>query len=153
SQSAFLAASQGKWELRDTGMPTFGDKPLRVTNSGAGIYILSNDPVKQRAAWELMKFLTSEHGFSIIQSGIGYLPLRTGIVNDAKYLKDWYTAHPLAKANMEQLDSLEKKPIFPGTDYLTMRDLMMKAVETATLGGADVQSTLSAAQDRVQSYI
>jgi len=86
-QSSFLAASQGKWTLKAAKMPAFAGKPVVPTNSGSGLFILSKDPLKQRAAWEFMKFVTSEHGYTIITSKIGYLPLRPGIVNDAQYLK------------------------------------------------------------------
>ena len=86
-QGSLLKAASGKWQLRATGMPAFGNKPVVPTNSGSGLAILSNDPDKQRAAWELMTFLTSEHAFQIITAEIGYLPLRTGIVNDENYLK------------------------------------------------------------------
>jgi multiple sugar transport system substrate-binding protein len=33
--------------------------------------IFSNDPAKQRAAWELVKFLTSDDAYVKISSGIG----------------------------------------------------------------------------------
>ncbi|MCR6673982.1 hypothetical protein [Devosia ginsengisoli] len=54
-----------------------------------------------------MKFLTSEHGYTIITSEIGYLPLRPAIVTDPDYLAGWVAEHPLVAPNLEQLDRLE----------------------------------------------
>ncbi len=128
-QSSLLAASKGKWELRTAAMPAFEGKPVRPTNSGSALFILSNDPAKQRAAWELMKFLTSEHGYTIIQSKIGYLPLRPSIVQDPRYLKDWVAANPLVTPNLKQLDSLEPWVAFPGPNYQNVRATIMTGVQ------------------------
>ena len=152
-QSRYLTAAKGNWELRAAAMPSFGDKVAAPTNSGSALVILSEDPAKQRAAWELMRFLTSERGYTVIQSQIGYLTLRPSIVNDARYLKDWYAANPLAKANLEQLDRLEPWVAFPGTNYVGMRDIMMKAVENVVLNGDDPTTTLRAAQERASALL
>jgi multiple sugar transport system substrate-binding protein len=58
-QAFLVNGAKGRFELRDTTMPSFGDKPVRPNNSGSALVILSDDPMRQRAAWELMKFLTS----------------------------------------------------------------------------------------------
>ena len=75
-QRAFLNAAKDKFELRAAKMPSFGDKPARPTNSGSALFIMSKDPAKQRAAWELVKYMTSKRGYTVITSKIGYLPLR-----------------------------------------------------------------------------
>jgi multiple sugar transport system substrate-binding protein len=56
-QSSLLKASQGKFELRVAAMPAFADKPTKPTNSGSALFVFSKDPVKQRASFELLKFL------------------------------------------------------------------------------------------------
>jgi multiple sugar transport system substrate-binding protein len=152
-QSSLLAAFKDHWELRTAAMPAFEGKPVRPTNSGSAVYILADDPAKQRAAWELMKFLTSERGYTIIQSKIGYLPLRPSIVNDERYLKAWVAAHPLVQPNLKQLDSLEPWVAFPGPNYQNIRATMMKAVEEVVLGGADPQATLADAQQRAAQML
>jgi len=152
-QSALLTASAGKFEIRTAMMPGFDDKPTRPTNSGSALFILANDPAKQRAAWELMKYLTSEHGYTIIQSKIGYLPLRPGIVDDPKYLKDWVAQNPLVLPNLKQLDDLEPWVGFPGPNYASIRTTMMKAVEAVVMGGADAASTMQDAQQRASQMM
>ena len=100
-----------------------------------------------------MKFLTSERGYTIIQSKIGYLPLRPTIVNDERYLKDWVAANPLVQPNLKQLDKLEPWVAFPGPSYQNIRGTMMKAVEEVVLGGADPQATLTDAQQRAMQMM
>ncbi len=152
-QGALVAGAKDKYELRASTMPSFGDKPTRPNNSGSALTIHTKDPVKQRAAWELMKFLTSKHGYTVITSEIGYLPLRTDIVNDPQYLGEWVKTHPLVAPNLEQLSRLEPWDPMPGPNYRQIVKTMMDSVEMAVFGGADVEATLVDAQANAQALM
>ncbi|NGP16970.1 ABC transporter substrate-binding protein [Devosia aurantiaca] len=152
-QGALVTGATGNYELRSAAMPRFGDKPTRPNNSGSALTIHTTDPVKQRAAWELMKFLTSEHGYTVITSEIGYLPLRPAIVTDPAYLAGWIEEHPLVAPNLEQLDRLEPWDPMPGPNYRQIVKTMMDAVEMSVFGGADVESTLVDAQANAQALM
>jgi multiple sugar transport system substrate-binding protein len=152
-QGALVAGAKDKYELRASTMPSFGDKPTRPNNSGSALTIHTSDPLKQRAAWELMKFLTSKHGYTVITSEIGYLPLRTDIVDDPEYLGTWVMDHPLVQPNLEQLSRLEPWDPMPGPNYRQIVKTMMDAVEMAVFGGADVPSTLADAQANAQALM
>ncbi|MGV9839571.1 ABC transporter substrate-binding protein [Nocardia niigatensis] len=145
-QGTFVAGAKDKWDLRSAAMPRFGDKPPVPTNSGAGLHILTNDPVKQRAGWELIKFLTSEQSYMKIAQNIGYLPLRSEMVTDPAVLGSWATQNPLLAPNIAQLATMEPWVSMPGNDYLQIRDGMMDAVESIVFQGKDAQSTLTAAR-------
>jgi multiple sugar transport system substrate-binding protein len=152
-QGFIVAGAKDKFELRASTMPRFGDKPTRPNNSGSALIIISSDPVRQRAAWELMKFLTSKRGYTIITSEIGYLPLRTDIVNDPQYLGEWVKTHPLVQPNLEQLKVLEPWEAMPGANYRQIVKTMMDAVELSITGKVDVAATLKAAQDITQPML
>ena len=147
-QGMFVKGATDNWDLRSTTMPSFGDKPVVPTNSGASLFTFASDPAKQRASWELMKFLTSEESYITISQGIGYLPLRTGLVDDPDGLADWAASSPLNEPNLEQLENMEPWVSMPGNNYLQIRDGMMDAVESIVYQGADPSSTLKAAQDQ-----
>jgi multiple sugar transport system substrate-binding protein len=152
-QGSLVAGAEGNFELRSAAMPRFGEKPTRPNNSGSALTIHTTDPLKQRAAWELMKFLTSEHGYTVITSEIGYLPLRPAIVSDPKYLAGWVAEHPLVAPNLEQLDRLEPWDPMPGPNYRQIGKTMMDAVEMSVFGGADVATTLADAQANAQALM
>lgn len=152
-QGSLLKAAQGKFEVKATGMPSFGDKPAVPTNSGSGLAILASDPEKQRAAWELMKHLTNERAFQIITAEIGYLPLRTSIVNDEKYLKGWVAENPQILPNVQQMDNLAPSYSFPGQNHLEIRKLFLTSVQQVLLQGADVEKTLKESQARAQALL
>ncbi len=152
-QAYLIAGSDGKFELRSAAMPGFGDRPASPTNSGSGLVIHTADPLKQRAAWELMKFMTSREAYTTITSQIGYVPLRTDIVTDPAYLGDWVADHPLVQPNLDQLERLEPWVAYPGPNYRQINSLMMDAMEMAVFGGADVEATLAQAQANAQSLM
>ncbi|MEC3955932.1 ABC transporter substrate-binding protein [Nocardia sp. CDC153] len=145
-QGTFVAGAKDKWDLRAAAMPRFDDKPPVPTNSGAGLHILTSDPAKQRAAWELIKYLTSEESYVQISKNIGYLPLRSEMVTDTSVLGAWASQNPLLTPNIAQLATMEPWVSMPGNDYLQIRDGMMDAVESVVFQGKDAQSTLTAAR-------
>lgn len=153
-QSSFVAASQaGGWELKTAKMPAFGDKPTTPVNSGSALFILSDDKAKQQAAWEFLKFATSERGYTIITSEIGYLPLRPAIIDDPNYLKDWVEANPLVKPNLEQLDSLKPWVSYPGANWKQIETILNDSVSKAIAGDGDVAAIMQDAQKRAQALI
>ncbi|GAB2530626.1 ABC transporter substrate-binding protein [Nocardia heshunensis] len=145
-QGTFVTGAKDKWDLRAAPMPRYGDKPAVPTNSGAGLHILTSDPAKQRAAWELIKYLTSEQSYVKISQNIGYLPLRSEMMTDPAVLGSWAAENPLLAPNVAQLATMEPWVSLPGNDYLQIRDGMMDAVESIVFQGKDPQSTLTAAR-------
>lgn len=153
-QNAILKASDGKFEARATAMPGFGSTPAVPTNSGSALFILTKDPAKQRAAWELIKFLTSAQSETTITKNIGYVPLRSSLIDDPAYLKPFADAHPgFVRPNVAQLDRLEPWVSFPGPNYTQIRNLLNKATEEIVFRSADPQATLSAAQTSAQALL
>lgn len=152
-QNSLINGATGKFELRAAQMPGFGDKLSTPTNSGSGLVIFSQDPVKQRAAWELMKFLTSKRGYTVITSEIGYLPLRADIVDDPQYLGGWVKEHPMVRPNLAQLERLQPWVAYPGQNYRQIAKILLDATEAAVFGKGDVAKTMKAAQDQAQGLV
>ncbi|MGW4337685.1 ABC transporter substrate-binding protein [Rhodococcus koreensis] len=152
-QGTFIKGAKDKWDLRATTMPAFAAKTTVPTNSGASLFTFASDPAKQRASWELIKYLTSEQAYTKIAQGIGYLPLRTGLVDDPAGLQDWAQKNPLLAPNLAQLKLMEPWISMPGNNYLQIRDGMMDAVEASVYQDADPKSTLEAAQKQATALL
>ncbi len=152
-QGTFQKGAAGKWDLRAAPMPSFGSRPTSPTNSGAALFVMSNDPAKQRAAWELITFLTSDQAYTAISSKIGYLPLRTSLVDDPRYLQPWAAKNPLLGPNIAQLGRLTRWQSFPGDNYNQIHDTMLQGVETAVYQGADPQAAMAAAQQQATALM
>ncbi|EFG9941355.1 extracellular solute-binding protein, partial [Escherichia coli] len=141
------------FELGIAPLPSFGEKPTAPTNSGSAIFMFSQDPVKQRAAWELMKFLTSDEAYTIITTKIGYLPLRPETLSDPRYLKGWIEANPKFRVNLDQLDRLTPNLAFGGPNYRQVENMMKDAVTEAVFGAGDPREILRTAQERAQALM
>lgn len=153
-QNAILESSAGKWQAAAAPMPGFGDTPAVPTNSGSALFILTDDPAKQRAAWELIEFLTSAESETTITSNIGYVPLRASLIDDPAYLKAFADEHPdFVRPNVAQLDRLEPWVSYPGPNYQQIRTLLAKGTEEIVFRGADPHQTLSAAQTSAQALM
>ncbi|WP_328396382.1 ABC transporter substrate-binding protein [Nocardia sp. NBC_00416] len=153
-QNAILQSAAGKWQAAAAPMPGFGSTPAVPTNSGSALFVLTRDPAKQRAAWELIKFLTSAESETTITSNIGYVPLRASLIDDPAYLQSFADEHPgFVRPNVAQLDRLEPWVSYPGPNYQQIRTLLSKATEEIVFRGADPQTTLSAAQTSAQALM
>ncbi|HSW20731.1 MAG TPA: ABC transporter substrate-binding protein [Ramlibacter sp.] len=152
-QNSLMKAAQGKFDLRAARMPAFPGKAAVPTNSGSGLFIMAKDPQKQRAAWELMKFLTSKQGYTEITTRIGYLPLRLDIVKDPKYLGNWVAENPLILPNIEQLSLLQPWESIPGDNYKQIQKIEVQAVNEAVFGKGKVATVLQDAQKRAQALM
>lgn len=153
-QGMFMqGAAAGGWTLAAAPMPAFADHAAVPTNSGSALFVLSDDPAKQRAGWELIKFLTSDRAYELITSQIGYLPLRTGLVEEGGVLADWAAANPLAQPNLEQLDRLQPWVSYPGNSYVQVDDLLATAIEEVVYYGKPAAATMTEAADRAQELI
>ena len=152
-QAALIRGAEGKFDLRSAPMPTFRDKPAAPTNSGSALMIMTQDPVKQRAAWELMKHLTSDYGYTIITSKIGYVPLRQTAVESEEYLAPFLREHPVMAPNIAQLQSLTPWVSMPGPNYRQIMTTMMNAAEQAVFGEGDPATLMSEAQANAQALI
>jgi multiple sugar transport system substrate-binding protein len=146
-------AASGKWQIADAPMPGYGTKPTQPTNSGAALFMFAQTPAKQRAAWDLMTYLTSPQAYTTIAEKIGYLPLRTGLVNDPTGLQAWAKQNPLLQANLAQLARLQPWQSFPGNNYSTIVNDMMDAVQSVVFQNANPASTLTAAQQKATSLL
>lgn len=147
------AATHGVFELRTAAFPGFGAE-AQPTFSGAGLVVLSEDEAKQEAAWEFVKFLTSDEGYTLITERIGYLPLRPALADDPEFLADYFAENQLLVPPLEQLATVRPYVSFPGTKSNQATVLLQDdAVEPIVLRGADVQTTLSETADRIRELV
>lgn len=151
--AGMISTTEGVFELITAGIPGFGDTPVAPTVSGAALYVFSEDPDEQAAAWEFVSFLTGDRG-QIVASQIGYLPLRPAIVDAPDGLASYFESEDRLLPALEQLDDVEPYQVFPGP-HGTQATLMLQddAVAPIMLSGADPESTLTTVAAEVRSLL
>jgi multiple sugar transport system substrate-binding protein len=150
---SFNEASKGKFDLRTTGMPAFGSKTVRPVNSGSALFMFSKDPLKQRASYEFMKFMSSQRGYTIITGSIGYLPLRDDVLDDPNYLKPILEKETRLQPAIKQLGNLETWVSWPGKDSVQAVKIFMQGVYDVVYDGQDAKKTMDAAAARVDELL
>lgn len=149
-----VAGTEGVFELETAGLPAYDGKDLAPTVSGAGIFVFSQDPEKQRAAWEFVRFATSERGYTILASVIGYLPLRPDIVDDPEYLGDVFARDDRLLPTVAQLESLVPYQVLPGRNGQQALELMQDdAIAPILVSGADPEATLRDVAGRMRDLL
>lgn len=151
--SMLKGAKAGGWEMEAAKMPSFAGKSAVPVNSGSGLFICSKDPAKQQAAWKFLKFLTSDEGYTVITTKMGYPPLRTSTVTSDKYLKKWVTANPLVKSNLAQLQYVSPWRSYPGDNWQQIEKILMDAFDSCLFSNVDVTQTMQAAQKQAQALM
>ncbi|MER3483722.1 MAG: ABC transporter substrate-binding protein [Meiothermus sp.] len=152
-RAGLQAASQGKFELRGTRFPSFGNKPTRLPAGGNVLMVFSKDPAKQAAAWKFIQFLTSEKGFTIWTKGTGYVPLLPKLVDDPRYLKDFVAQNPIQRVGVEQLPNVFPWTSFPGPNGLAASQALFKATQRALSGQVSARVALNDAAQEVGGLI
>ena len=147
------AAESAGFELRAAAFPAFEGKEAVPVNSGSGLCVMSQDEEKAKAAWEFIKYVTSEEGYTIITSEMGYLPLRTAIVDDERYLKGWAEEHPFVRINLAQLDRLHKWQGYPGLNSGQIATTLVNAVVESVFTDADVPEVMEEAASKAQDLM
>lgn len=153
SSTFVKAAKDSGWELRSAGFPQLvSGVDASPTHSGAALMVLSADPAKQAATWEFIKFMVSHEAYLVIVQEMGYLPLRADMVDDPKWLGDYFAENKLLLPATEQLQTVAAYQFFPGTtSNQSTRMFIDEAVEPVVLRNADAVSTVTAVAEKLQA--
>ena len=90
----------GKFKLV-TGTFPMGAENGHVPTGGNLATILTQDPEKQKAAWEFVKFLTSPAGQKLTVLGSGYMPTNKQAL-ETEHLGEFYATHPEWRTSLTQ---------------------------------------------------
>lgn len=152
-QATLLKGAAGHFDVRDTGLPSFGSRPATPTPSGSGLAILTKDHAKQQAAWELIKYLTSPSSITQITENIGYPPVRPSLATAPQYLGSWAKTSSLVDANIAQLGHIVPQRAYPGPNFAQIELDFVNATQGIAFGGESPKSALDRLQSQAASLV
>ena len=94
SARAFTDLIGDKFKLGCQIYPRMNKDHGRLPTGGNGAVILSKDPIKQKAAWEYIKFACGPEGQKLAVLGSGYMPTNR-MAEKPEYLGEFYKQNPL----------------------------------------------------------
>ena len=145
--------SQSSFDLRATVIPTFGDKPRAVTAGGNALFVFAQDPVKQQAAWEFIKFLESPEALTVWVKATGYLPPVNGVAEDPNALKPFFDSNPLMQAAVAQMDDIVPWFNFPGANGLQAEQALLDARDQVLSGSKTAEEALKEAAEKIRKLV
>ena len=136
-----------KVSASDAGGPIIGGASLWTVNTG--------NSAKERASWELVKFLADQKTQVAWHTATGYFPISKGALDDPAD-KAWVARKPQFQTAITQLQNTKLSYATQGCSVGVMPD-MRKDVENAeqavVLQGKDVKQSLAAAQKTADAQI
>lgn len=145
--------SQSTFDLRATVIPTFGDNPRAVTAGGNALFVFAQDPVKQQAAWEFIKFLESPESLTIWVQETGYLPPVQGVAEDPNALKPFFDSNALMQAAVTQMDDVVPWFNFPGANGLQAEQALLDARDQVLSGSKSAEEALKEAAEKIRKLL
>lgn len=141
----------GKFDLRTARMPI--QKDGRLPAGGNVAMMFTKDPVKQKAAWEYIKFATGPLGATVMVKGSGYFPANTIPANDPNLLKPFYEQNPNHMTAIKQLPVLTGWYAFPGENGLKITDVIKDQLQTVIAKDAQPDAALAQMSKSVQALL
>jgi sn-glycerol 3-phosphate transport system substrate-binding protein len=132
-------------------VPTTAGKQRVAPIGGGSMVIFKNqNPYILDAAWEFVKFMTSEPSSLYLATHTGYVPIYKDALQWPE-LQAYLEANPLSRVPIEELQYSYAIPVFPslGTSDSTLR----QAIEAVELGANDPQAALDEAKAIVDQDI
>lgn len=122
----------GKFDLKTGRFPDVRDGVGRLPAGGNLAIVLAQDPERQQAAWQVLKFWTGAEGAAIVARTTGYMPPNRK-ANEV-YLKDFYEQNPNNYTAVTQLPLLTKWYAFPGENGLKITDVIKDHLQSIVNG-------------------
>ncbi|MGO4123812.1 ABC transporter substrate-binding protein [Inquilinus sp. YAF38] len=141
----------GKFKFGTAPYPVADRAKGGLPTGGNAAVILTQDPAKQKAAWEFLKFVTGPEGQTIAVLGSGYMPTNLQVTK-AEYLGDHYAKNPDWTTSMKQWPIARSWAGYPGNKSVGIWD-EQKAILSAIMRGSvtpeDGLAQLVAATDTI----
>jgi multiple sugar transport system substrate-binding protein len=102
----------------------------RVPAGGTVGMMFATDPVKQKAAWEFIKFACGPVGATMMVKATGYMPATTIPATRKDMLADFYAANPNHLISIGQQDVITGWYAFPGQNALRITDVINDHLQT-----------------------
>lgn len=140
-----------RFDLRTARMPI--EKNGRLPAGGNVAMMFAKDPLKQKAAWEYIKFATGPLGATTMVQGTGYFPANAIPASEPKLLKSFYEQNPNHLIAIKQLSVLTGWYAFPGENGLKITDIIKDHIQTVISKEAAPEKALTAMSRDVQALL
>lgn len=127
--TTIMKQTAGEFEVAVAPQPMAPDG--RQPAAGNALVVFATDPIRQKTAWDYVKFATGPVAQTIMVKGTGYVPINLKAAEDPALLGAFYAASPNYRVALGQLPTLTRWYAFPGENAIKISDYVrdrMRAV-------------------------
>jgi multiple sugar transport system substrate-binding protein len=117
---------------------------------GENLYLFKSDPEREKAAWELCKFIASAEFQVDWASTTGYLPISKSAANDPDYT-DFLKQNPFIKTFSDQMQYAKARPALPA--YQKISDQFSKAADLVFYEKMSAKKALERAAKKSNKFL
>ncbi|RWQ22717.1 extracellular solute-binding protein [Mesorhizobium sp.] len=115
SLDTFEKQAAGRFSIATRPFPLLSAEGRLPAGGALGI-VFAQDPARQKAAWEFLKFAASAEGQMIIAKNSGYMVANSLVATTPDMLGDYFAGKPNMKPVVDQLGILDGWFAFPGSN-------------------------------------
>lgn len=142
-----------RFKIKTAAMPMPAGSKATMPAGGNGGTIQTNDPVKQKAAWEYIKYASGPIGQALSVKATGYLPTNSLTLGDKGTLADYYKENPNALVSAALLPQLGEFQSFGGPNGVRLVDAIRDVLHDVITAKSDPQQGLAAIHARVDELL
>ncbi|MFV2091766.1 MAG: extracellular solute-binding protein [Hyphomicrobiales bacterium] len=117
-------------------------KSVYFPTGGSAIVIITRDKAKQAAAWKYILFATGPEGAKIVVENSGYAPTNAIVLQDKKYLGDFYAKNENSRRAHAQVAAYSGPWYsYPGSEGVAVTDQIGAAL-VEIIDGASPEATI-----------
>ena len=147
----FLNASEANFELGTSPLPLVGSGELAT--SGFLVVMHADEPARQEAAWQFMRYVVSPEGQEVIGSRTGFLPANEIAVRSPDILGGYYETIPQMGALIDSLPYVGPWYLFAGDNNARIASVLDDTIEQIIAQNLDVHAGAENAQREIDVLI
>jgi multiple sugar transport system substrate-binding protein len=138
---------KARFDMRTAFYPESSTGQRRLPSGGNAAVIITDDPVKAKAAYEYAMFAAGPIGTEIMVKGSGYMPMHK---EGTARLATFYAEHPNFKTSVDQVPFIFAWYAFPGQNTLKIIDVIKDNLQAVVAKQATPEAALKRAGDEVR---
>ena len=150
---SIINGTGSKFELRTTAMPVINAEKGHLPTGGNAAVMFTQDPARQQAVYEFIKFAAGPFGSSVVVPGTGYVPNTELAPKDERYLKTFYDQNPLFRAGLNQMPLMVPWYSFPGNNGVKVTQSIVDNLAQLVEQKVTPEETLKAMTDDVTKLL
>ncbi|WP_165504481.1 extracellular solute-binding protein [Rhizobium laguerreae] len=146
--SAITKGTGGHFKIKAGAMPMPASSKATMPAGGNGGTIQTDDPIKQNAAWEYIKYASGSVGQALSVKATGYLPTNSLMLGEKGSLADYYKENPNALVSASLLPQLGAFQSFGGANGVRLVDAIRDILHEVVTAKIEPQRGLAAIHAR-----